>query len=131
MIVVDTSALMAILKNEPFGDSCRSALFPGPGRVLISAATLTEAYIVAARNKKADEMQSLVAASITEIVPLTQARAQHASAAYTRFGKGFHPAALNFGDCFSYATAQEFDCPLLYVGNDFAQTDIRSALADA
>lgn len=128
MIVVDTSALIAILKNELLGPRCADILLRGQTQVFISAATLTEALIVAARHRRAPEMHELVAASVTEIVPLTAARAELAGAAYTRFGKSFHSAALNFGDCFSYATAQEFDCPLLYVGDDFAQTDIRSAL---
>ncbi len=74
-------------------------------------------------------MKILITASGIEIIPLTSARAEVAATAYQRFGKGFHPASLNFGDCFSYATAKEFDCPLLYIGDDFARTDVRSALA--
>ena len=127
MIVVDTSALMAILKTEPAAVECETILADSSRRLLMSAATITEAHIVAARNQRLTEMKMLISASAIEVIPLTSARAERASFAYQRFGKGFHPAALNFGDCFSYATAEEFDCPLLYVGDDFARTDLRSA----
>ncbi|KQW29381.1 twitching motility protein PilT [Rhizobium sp. Root274] len=128
MIVVDTSALMAVLKTETAAAECNDILSDGSQRLLISAATVTEAYIVASRNQRLVEMKMLIAASEAEIIPLTSTRAERAAIAYQRFGKGFHSAALNFGDCFSYATAEEFGCPLLYVGDDFARTDIRSAL---
>ena len=128
MIVVDTSALMAILKTEAAAIECENILADSSRRLLMSAATITEAHIVAARNQRLTEMKMLISASAIEVIPLTSARAERASFAYQRFGKGFHPAALNFGDCFSYATAEEFDCPLLYVGDDFARTDLRSAL---
>ncbi|MBA4798346.1 MAG: type II toxin-antitoxin system VapC family toxin [Rhizobiales bacterium] len=128
MIAVDTSALMAILKTEPAAIECETILADSFRRLLMSAATITQAYIVAARNQRLTEMKMLISASAIEVIPLTSARAERASFAYQRFGKGFHPAALNFGDCFSYATAEEFDCPLLYVGDDFARTDLRSAI---
>lgn len=69
----------------------------------------------------------LVAASSMEIVEVTAVRVEQIADAYRRWGKGFHPASLNFGDCFAYALAAERACPLLYVGNDFTQTDIVSA----
>jgi ribonuclease VapC len=128
VIVIDTSALMAILKTETAAKMCEAILSDGSQRLIMSAGILTEAHIVAARNKRLAEMKMLISASVIEIIPLTSARAELAAEAYQRFGKGFHPAALNFGDCFSYATAKEFDCPLLYVGDDFARTDLRSAL---
>lgn len=131
MIVVDTSALMAILKTETAAVECEAILSNGSRRLLMSAAILTEAHIVAARNQRLAEMKMLITASVIEFITLTSSRAELAAAAYQRFGKGFHPAALNFGDCFSYATAKEFDCPLLYVSDDFARTDIRSALSTA
>ncbi|MDH4414220.1 MAG: type II toxin-antitoxin system VapC family toxin [Rhizobium sp.] len=129
MIVVDTSALMAILKTETAAVECEAILSDGSRRFLMSAAVLAEAHIVAARNQRLAEMKMLMTASNIEIIPLTSTRAERAAAAYQRFGKGFHPASLNFGDCFSYATVEEFDCPLLFVGDDFARTDVRSALA--
>lgn len=59
-----------------------------------------------------------------EVVPLTERRARTAAAAYSLWGKGIHPAKLNMGDCYAYALAKEFGCPLLYVGYDFSQTDV-------
>jgi ribonuclease VapC len=129
VIVVDTSALMAILKTEAAAVECEALLSDGSRRLLMSAAILTEAHIVAARSQRLAEMKMLITASVIEIIPLTSSRAELAAAACQRFGKGFHPAALNFGDCFSYATAKEFNCPLLYVGDDFARTELLSALS--
>ncbi len=94
-----------------------------------SAGTLLELKIVALQKNCTDELSRLIASLNVEIIDLTASRAEFAAAAYQRIGKGIHPASLNFGDCFSYATAKEFDCPLLYVGDDFARTDVSSALA--
>lgn len=64
-----------------------------------------------------------------EVVPVTEERAKSAAAGYRRYGKAWHAAALNFGDSFAYALAKELDCPLLFVGDDFAKTDVKVALA--
>lgn len=64
-----------------------------------------------------------------EIVQVEGERADHIHTVYERYGKGFHPARLNFGDCFAYALAETRNCPLLYVGNDFTRTGIRPALS--
>lgn len=127
MIAVDTSALMAILLCEPEADACATALEAEPN-VLISAGTVAEALIVASRRNVRDEMQTLIEDLAFEIVNVTPAAARRIAAAYDRWGKGVHPAGLNFGDCFAYEAAKEHACPLLYVGGDFAQTDIASAL---
>jgi ribonuclease VapC len=127
MIVVDTSALVAVITNEPAGQGCRSVL-ETETRIMMSAATVTEAVIVATRRDILDEMNLIIESSVNQIVELTSDRARAAGAAYSRWGKGIHPAGLNFGDCFAYALAKEFDCALLYVGNDFARTDIASAI---
>lgn len=129
MIVIDTSAIMAILKAEPQAEACRRALQASKD-VRISAATLTETMIVGSKLNLRQPILDLIATTKMTIEILTPERAQLAADAYTHWGKGFHPAALNFGDCFAYATAQELDCPLLYVGNDFSRTDIRNAVAD-
>jgi ribonuclease VapC len=121
---------MAILQEEVQGLACEQAMERARRRI-ISAATITECLIVASRRRLTGPMQSLLSIVVTETIDLTQARAERAAAAYQQFGKNFHPAALNFGDCFAYATAKEFDCPLLYVGDDFARTDLRSALSPA
>lgn len=130
MIAIDTSALMAILLEEVHGIACEKAI-ERAGRRLISAGTIAECLIVANRRHLTGPMENLLSIVVTETIELNQARAERTAAAYQRFGKGIHPASLNFGDCFSYATAKEFDCPLLYVGDDFARTDVRSALAAA
>lgn len=130
MIVVDTSALIAILANETQGPSCRK-IFEGEELILVSAGTVLEALIVAAKRGMSDQMRALLSAVTVKIIDVTPARSELAATAYTNWGKSFHPASLNFGDCFSYATAREFDCPLLYVGNDFSQTDIASAISSA
>jgi ribonuclease VapC len=75
--------------------------------------------------KEDEDIMPLYVSSVIEVTPQ---RAKDAAAAYGLWGKSFHPAGLNFGDCFAYATAKEHDCPLLYVGNDFVQTDVRTAL---
>jgi ribonuclease VapC len=128
MIVVDTSVLMAILKTEPGARDCWLRL-KREQQVSLSAGTLTEAMIVATRQGYRNEMQDLIALTVSDVIDVTPSRAEHAASAYARWGKGFHPAGLNFGDCFSYALAAELDCALLFIGNDFARTDIRSALA--
>lgn len=127
MIVVDTSALMAILQDEPGADACQEAL-ENAASISIAAPTLTEALVVATRRDLLEGMQHLLESLSPTIVPLTDTRATAAAAAYRRWGKGFHPAALNFGDCFAYALAIEMECPLLYVGDDFATTDVRGAI---
>ena len=128
MIALDTSAVMAIIANETMADSC-SDILQNNTSVVMSAGTLTELLIVATRREALTAVRDLISISVTSIIEVTPERAQMAAAAYAQWGKGFHKASLNFGDCFAYATAKEFDCPLLYVGNDFAQTDVKSAIA--
>jgi ribonuclease VapC len=95
---------------------------------VISAGTVAEAVIVAARRNVGEEMTRMIDGLGFEIVPVTPAAACRIAAAYARWGRGAHPAGLNFGDCFSYEVAKERSCPLLYVGDDFLQTDLKSAL---
>ena len=128
MIAVDTSALMAILLDEPEAEACATALQTAD-RLLISAATVAEALIVAARRDLGEEMTRLIEGLGFEIVSVTPAAARRIAVAYGRWGKGVHPAALNWGDCFAYELAEEHGCPLLFVGADFAATDIVGALA--
>ncbi|KAF0135160.1 MAG: PilT domain-containing protein [Xanthobacteraceae bacterium] len=127
MIVVDTSALMAIVLGEPGADAC-AAVLEVEQHCLISAATLAETMIVAERRNVAVEIADLVEGLAIEVVPVTTASARHVAAAYGRLGKGVHPAGLNFGDCFAYALARERGCPLLFVGEDFSRTDIAAAI---
>ncbi|WP_411035601.1 type II toxin-antitoxin system VapC family toxin [Shinella sp. BYT-45] len=127
MIAVDTSALMAIVLDEPQSQACMRAIEQADG-LLISAGTVAEALIVAARRNVGEEVGVLIAGLGFEIVSVTAASARRIADAHGRWGKGLYPASLNYGDCFSYEVAIENDCPLLYVGEDFAQTDVRSAL---
>lgn len=127
MIAVDTSALMAIVLNEPKADACAAAI-EAENRLLISAGTVAEALIVAGRRNVCDEVAQLIDGLGFEIISVTPASAKRIAEAYEQWGKGVHPAALNFGDCFAYEVAKEHDCPLLYVGEDFSQTDIEGAL---
>jgi len=127
VIVVDTSALLAILLEEPQGKACEDVIAESEV-TLISAGTLTEAHVVAARRGFLGDMVDLIAGLKLRVVPVDALTAAAAGRAYAHYGKGLHAASLNFGDCFAYVLAQERACPLLYIGNDFTQTDIRSAL---
>jgi ribonuclease VapC len=127
MIAVDTSALMAIALNEKEADACITAL-EAEDNILISAGTVAEALIVAARRNVGDEVASLIDGLGFDIVAVTPASARRIAQAYQHWGKGMNPAALNFGDCFAYAVAKENSCGLLYVGDDFSKTDITSVL---
>jgi ribonuclease VapC len=127
MIAVDTSALMAIVLAETQSEACIEVLVTEDA-VLISAGTVAEALIVAARRNVADEMTNLLDRFGFDVVAVTPAAARRIAAAYARWGKGVDPAGLNFGDCFSYEVAKEHACRLLFVGDDFAKTDVEGAL---
>src|SRR6185437_13716349 len=127
MIAVDTSALMSIVLNEPEAEACIAAL-EAEDALLISACTVAEALIVAFRRNVGEEMERLIDGLGFEVVSVTPAQARRIARAYETWGKGVHPAALNFGDCFAYEVAREHGCRLLYVGDDFVQTDIERAL---
>lgn len=126
MIAVDTSALMAILRKELLGKACEAALKVKES-LMMSAATLTECLIVARRKRALPGMEILLQRLQLTVLDVTPEIALAAAEAYGRWGKGFHEAGLNYGDCFSYVVAKDHDCPLLYVGDDFARTDVRSA----
>ena len=126
MIVIDTSALMAIVLGEPEADRCRTATNEG-GELRISAGTIAETMILANSRGIRTQMDALLERLDIEIVPVTYATADHMAIAHQRWGKGNHPAGLNFGDCFAYALAKELGCPLLFIGNDFTRTDVLRA----
>lgn len=128
MIAVDTSALMAVILGEPEADACQT-IMEQQETLLIAAPTVTEALIVAAGRGMTAQMRELFDALAPTIIPLTDTRARDAAHAYSRWGKGIHPAGLNFGDCFAYALATEHACPLLFIGNDFIKTDVATAMA--
>ena len=127
MIVVDTSALIEMLMLGPRANACRRAI-EGTEAVCMCAGTMTETVIVGMAKGLDAEIRSIRTKFEIEIVALSAERAITAGESYRRWGKGYHPARLNFGDCFAYALAKERGCPLLFVGEDFARTDVRSAL---
>ena len=127
MIAVDTSALMAILLEEPEATACTEALSAN-GRLLISAGTVAEALIAAGRRGVGAQMAGLVDGLGLETVSVSLAAARRVADCYAEWGKGVHPAGLNFGDCFAYEVAKTHDCPLLQVGADFARTDVATVL---
>ncbi|HKT16051.1 MAG TPA: type II toxin-antitoxin system VapC family toxin [Allosphingosinicella sp.] len=127
MIAIDTSAIMAILLNEPEADACIAAI-EAEEEIVISSATLAETLIVAGRRNVGAEAASLVEGLGMEVVSVTPASAKRVAEAYANWGKGVHPAELNFGDCFAYEVAKEHACPLLFVGGDFSKTDIEGVL---
>jgi ribonuclease VapC len=127
MIAVDTSALMAIVLGEERAADCAAILEAEP-EVIISAGTMAEALIVAARRNVAAEMVKLIEGLGFEVVSVTAASSRQIAAAYDRWGKGVHPTGLNFGDCFAYQVAMAHDCRLLYTGTDFSKTDVTGIL---
>ncbi|CAN5190353.1 type II toxin-antitoxin system VapC family toxin [soil metagenome] len=127
MIAVDSSALIAIAQDEPTADACIAMLMK-QDRLLISAGTLAEALIVAAGRDVRDALTRLFDRLDFEIIPVTAEAARRVADAYARWGKGIHPAKLNFGDCFAYEVATGHGCPLLFVGDDFSKTDVMPAL---
>ncbi len=125
-MVIDTSAVIAILLDEPDGDSLLQRIVDDPVR-LISAGTLLEAGIVADNNpnrRKGPALDALLATLGVRVEPVTEEQARIAREAYRRFGKGNHRAALNFGDYFAYALSKLTGEPLLFKGADFAATDV-------
>jgi ribonuclease VapC len=126
-VIVDTSALVAILRKEADATALLDALRSVRPR-RISAGTYLELGIVidGARDPAATALlDELLAALEISIEPVTEVQARLARAAFRQYGRrSGHPAGLNYGDCFAYALAKELDEPLLFKGDDFAQTDI-------
>ncbi len=127
MIVADTSAVLCAILNETGADDVRRVMREARA-ILMCAGTLTECMIVSGTRNLHRIALRLIQETPFEIVPLDADRARFAGDVYPGWGKGLHPAGLNFGDCFAYALAKSRDLPLLYVGEDFARTDVRSAL---
>lgn len=125
-MIVDTSALIAILRGEPEVDRFAERLLTA-GTVRISAGTLLEARLVAARDGGLKELSELVETIGAVVVPVDEHQVDVALDAFLRFGKGRHAAGLNFGDLFAYALARSLGEPLLFKGGDFTSTDIEPA----
>ncbi len=127
-MIVDTSALIALVVREDGWEPVVGAL-ERSRRTRISAMTLLELRIVlAAGLKRRDLAEELLRRYRIEPIDFTVEQSAEAARAHQKYGRGHHPAGLNFGECAAYATAKLAGEPLLYVGNDFAQTDVVSAL---
>lgn len=130
-MIVDTSALIAILRREPDARSFTDAI-DAAGRRRISAGTYLEAAVVIDSNRDpvlSRRFDELIDSAEIVIEPVTETQARLAREAYRDFGKGSgHPAALNLGDCFAYALAKDRREPLLFKGSNFTQTDITPVL---
>ena len=129
-MIVDTSAIVAIILDEPDRLNFEDAVAASPS-LRMSAATLIEAtMVIESRGGAAGgaQLERWVAGVGIEICAVTEHTARLAQDGWRRFGKGRHKAALNFGDCFAYALARERDEPLLFKGDDFARTDVKAAI---
>ena len=129
MIIVDSSALIAILLSEPESENFFN-IISSSDEVLISSATLVEASVVMeSRNGigGTQNLDALITQLKLEIVSFTPEQAEIARKAFRTYGKGRHPAGLNICDCYAYALAKYYDSPLLFKGSDFSQTDIKIA----
>ncbi|HET6469474.1 MAG TPA: type II toxin-antitoxin system VapC family toxin [Geminicoccaceae bacterium] len=127
-MVVDTSAMVAILLAEPEAVSFAERLADAGGAVMSAAAYVELRIIARSRGRRGEaQVDELLMDCGIDVLPVTVAQARIAAAAHERFGKGRHPAGLNFGDCFAYALARERGERLLFKGGDFARTDIEAA----
>ena len=129
-MVVDTSAVIAILFSEPEGPILRRVMAEAPS-IRMSAANVVEAGLVALRaggTEGADDLDLILEALDVEYIAVDTSQIRLARDALQHFGKGRHPAKLNLGDSFAYALAKHLDEPLLFKGDDFSQTDVKRAI---
>ena len=127
-MVLETSAILAILQNEPERRKFNEAIEAAETRSL-STASFVECSMIVESRYGADGIRDLdlfIAKAQVSLVAVDEEQADLARRAFRKYGKGRHPAGLNFGDCFSYALARALAEPLLFKGNDFSQTDIQT-----
>lgn len=128
-MIVDSSALVALIMKEPRWQRIAEALTSKP-YAAVGAPTLTEtAIVLLAKGAPPSLLPALVRRAAIDVLDFTERHADLAADAYARYGRGRHQAALNYGDCMTYAVARLANAPLLYVGDDFAHTDIVAVLA--
>lgn len=129
-MVIDTSALVAILLREPDAERYAKAMDDTPLRLLSAVTRVELAFVIEGRKGEAGrvDLDRFLTDGEFEVAAVTSQQAMIAIDAFRKFGKGRHPAGLNLGDCFSYALASVTGYPLLFKGNDFVHTDIRAAL---
>jgi ribonuclease VapC len=129
-MVIDSSAILALLFNEPEADAVEMAIDEDPVRLMSVASGLEAAIVVEARLGAAGgrEFDLLLHKAQIELVAVTSEQAEAGRTAWRRFGRGRHEANLNFGDCFSYALAAVSGEPLLSKGDDFSKTDVQRVM---
>jgi ribonuclease VapC len=125
-MVLDTSAILAVLQDEPERRKFNEAIEAAETRSLSTASFVECSMIVESRygSDGVRDLDLFIAKAQVSLVPVDEEQANLARHAFRKYGKGRHPAGLNFGDCFSYALAQALGEPLLFKGNDFSQTDV-------
>lgn len=125
-MVIDTSALVAVLFGEPEAESIAEAIEQDPVRLISTASVLETSLVVESELGEAGgrELDLLLLKASIEAIPFNAEQLAIAREAWRRYGKGRHPAGLNYGDCFSYALSQATGEPLLFKGGDFSQTDV-------
>lgn len=128
-MVIDTSALVAILLGEPEAEPFALAIAGDPGRLIVAFTALEAGIVMEAKKGEAGgrELDLLLHHARIDIVPMSAEHFEIARYAWRKYGNGRHPAGLNIGDCCSYALAKCANEPLLFKGNDFSQTDIKPA----
>ncbi len=127
-MVLDTSAILSVLLAEPGSDRLIERIGQSP-IVVVGAPTVVETAIVLSSRLRLDArpmVNGFLREAETEVVPFSQEHYEIAVDAFQRYGKGRHPAALNFGDCLTYAVARVAQLPLLCTGKDFARTDLET-----
>jgi ribonuclease VapC len=135
MIVLDSSAVIALLENEPSAPALAKRLAAETERVMSVASYVEVGTVIAGRQRSnrtgaINFLDAYLADNAIELRPVDSAQARIALEARIRYGRGMgHGGVLNYGDAFSYALAKSLDAPLLYIGEDFATTDVKSALA--
>ena len=129
-MIIDTSAILAVLFGEPDAHHYEKAIASAWPRRMSAVGLLEAAIVVESRGGTAagHELDQFLQKAEIELVPVTVEHAGAARRAWRRFGTGNHPAALNFGDCFSYALAETCREPLLFKGKDFSRTDLEAAV---
>ncbi len=130
-MIVDSSALLAILYREPDAARFEQVIATTANCRMSVANALEASMVVEGRGgiEAGDELDAFLQSAGIELAPVTEEHLVAARRAWRRFGKGHHAAALNFGDCFAYALAEATGEPLLFKGDDFSRTDIPSALS--
>ena len=128
-MIIDTSAVLAVLLGEPDAEHYEKTIASALPRRMSVVGLLEAAIVLESRGgtAAADELDLFLQTAEIELAGVTAEQAQAARRAWRRFGKGNHPAGLNFGDCFAYALAETNNEPLLFKGEDFSRTDIEAA----